>query len=60
MSDYTTLAIRQDVRPVFEEGKAAVAAELGDEPTNDETIRELVEAYRGGDACGAWRGESHE
>lgn len=50
-----TLSIKQTTKPVFEQAKEAVAKELGEKPTHDETIRELAEAYCGHNACGAWR-----
>ncbi|ADB64008.1 hypothetical protein Htur_5281 (plasmid) [Haloterrigena turkmenica DSM 5511] len=53
-TDYTSLGIRKETKPYFEQAKEAVATELGEEPTADQVVRELVEAYCGGDACGRW------
>lgn len=52
--DYTALPIHKKTKPRYEEAKEAVAVEIGEEPTHDQVIRELVEAYCGGDACGRW------
>lgn len=55
MTDYTTVSVRKSDRPRFEQAKEAVATELGDEPTNADVVRELIEAYVGGDARGRWK-----
>lgn len=59
MGDRTTISILQTTRPRFEEAKEAVAEELGEKPTQDDVVRELIEAYIGRDACGRWR-DRHE
>jgi len=53
--EYTAVRIRKADKPRFEQAKEAVAREIGEKPTQDETVRELVEAYLGGDACGGWQ-----
>lgn len=55
MTDYTTLRIRKSAKPRFEQAAEAVAEEIGERPTQAEVVRELTEAYLGGDACGRWR-----
>jgi len=55
MTDYTTLSIRQEEKPHFEEAKKAVEAELDDSVTQSDVIRELSESYIGRDALGEWQ-----
>lgn len=57
MTDQTTISVRREDKKVFEQALDAVAAELGDEPTQSDGLRELAEAYVGRDACGQWKEE---
>lgn len=54
-SDWTTLTVRKRDKEVFRQTLDAVAEELNDEPTHSDALREISEAYVGGDACGRWR-----
>jgi len=55
MSGYTTITVKERDKEVFEQTLDAVAEEIGDEPTRSQALRELSEAYVGGDALGAWK-----
>lgn len=54
-SEQWQVALHPNDRPRFEEAKDAVAEEIGENPTNGDVVRELMEAYLGGDALGRWR-----
>jgi len=54
-TNYRTLAIKNETEPVYEQAREAVAEELGEEPTHNDVVRELAEAYMGHNACGRWQ-----
>jgi len=56
-TEYTTISVRKSDKEAFEQTLDAVAAEIGEEPSQSDALREISEAYVGGDACGGWRND---
>ena len=57
MTEHTTIRIRKDTKPLFEQVKDLTAEEIGDKPSNADAFEEACRAYLGQDALGKWNDE---